>query len=260
MRLAVMADIHGNLDALQAVLRDMAARGVDRVLVNGDVVNRGPDSAEVLELLLTLPGLDFTLGNHDDLLRLWARRSPDLPPAWFSDPFWEGAAAWSAEQLGRAGLLDVPQAWPMSRAVEVAGLPPILAAHGTAEHYREGLSERMAPERLRAVSRGFPVLVGSHIHRPVLHQTPDVLVLGTGAVGVSADGDPRARGHRLAGERFEAHLHQQLAGRGQQRLELALAALLDGAPTGYELFSLGSGYLGGILHDALIIGCMRTSV
>ena len=41
MRLAIIADIHGNLDALRAVLADAQAQGAEQIVVNGDVVNRG---------------------------------------------------------------------------------------------------------------------------------------------------------------------------------------------------------------------------
>lgn len=88
MRVALIADIHGNADALRAVLADIGRQGVDRIVVNGDVVNRGPDSAEALGLLLDRDDVAFTLGNHDDLLRLWHARSETLPPEWFADPFW----------------------------------------------------------------------------------------------------------------------------------------------------------------------------
>ncbi|MCY1702306.1 metallophosphoesterase family protein [Deinococcus sp. SL84] len=191
MKVAVMADIHGNLQALRATLSDMEKRGVDRIIVNGDLVNRGPDSAAVMQELLERQDVTFILGNHDDLLRLWQERSENLPPEWFADPFWE-ATAWNAEALDRAGLLYVPQGWAFSDVLHVDGLPDVLVAHGTADNYREGLSDRMGPERLREVAAGHRVVVGSHIHRPVIHRSGDTLVLNTGGVGVSADGDPRA--------------------------------------------------------------------
>ncbi|UQN06672.1 metallophosphoesterase [Deinococcus sp. QL22] len=203
MRLAVLADIHGNADALRAVLHDARAQGAEGLIVNGDVVNRGPDSVEALETLLNLPasfplGVRFTLGNHDDLLRLWQARSGLLPADWFTDPFW-GATAWSAEQLERAGLLHAPADWPMSLTLSAPGLPDVLISHGTPTEYREGISERTAPERVTelAESGRFGLLIGSHIHRPAdaifkLAGGQSVRVLNTGAVGAPADGDPRA--------------------------------------------------------------------
>ncbi|MFB9994379.1 metallophosphoesterase family protein [Deinococcus oregonensis] len=203
MRLAVLADIHGNADALRAVLHDARAQGAEGLIVNGDVVNRGPDSVAALEVLMNLPaafplGVRFTLGNHDDLVRLWQARSNLLPAGWFSDPFW-GATAWSAEQLERAGVLHTPADWPMSLTLSAPGLTDVLVAHGTPHEYREGISERTALERVAELSEGgrYGVLIGSHIHRQAdaVFELPggqSVHVLNTGAVGAPADGDPRA--------------------------------------------------------------------
>lgn len=192
MRLAIIADIHGNLDALRAVLADAQAQGAEQIVVNGDVVNRGPDSVAALETLLARDDVRFTLGNHDDLLRLWDARSTDLPADWFSDPFW-GATDWSAAQLDRAGLLHAPADWPMTHTLRAPGLRHVLIAHGSPQHYREGISERSSPERVRELSAGHGVLIGSHIHRPAQAQVGGVLVLNTGAVGAPANGDPRAQ-------------------------------------------------------------------
>ncbi|UBV41459.1 metallophosphatase family protein [Deinococcus taeanensis] len=197
MRLAVLADIHGNADALRAVLRDARNQGAERLIVNGDVVNRGPDSVEVLRTLLERTDVTFTLGNHDDLLRLWHTRSANLPADWFTDPFW-GATAWSAEQLDHAGLLHVPASWPMFLDLHQAGLSAVQMAHGTRDHYRESLSDRSAPDRIAALAHRpgeapYGVLIGSHIHRPVHATLNGVLILNTGAVGAPATGDPRAQ-------------------------------------------------------------------
>ncbi|MDB5045192.1 MAG: metallophosphoesterase [Deinococcus sp.] len=203
MRLAVLADIHGNADALRAVLEDARQQGAEGLIVNGDVVNRGPDSVEALEMVLNLPaafplGVRFTLGNHDDLLRLWQARSSNLPADWFADPFW-GATAWSVDQLERAGLLHTPADWPMFLTLSAPGLPDVLIAHGTPTEYREGISERTLPERVAELSDAgrYGVLIGSHIHRQAdavfnLPGRQSVHVLNTGAVGAPADGDPRA--------------------------------------------------------------------
>ena len=44
MRIAVLADIHGNLAALEAVLEELGRLRPDRLLVLGDVVDGAPDS------------------------------------------------------------------------------------------------------------------------------------------------------------------------------------------------------------------------
>lgn len=48
-RTAVISDVHGNLTALEAVLEDIAARGIGRIINLGDLVGKGPRSAEVVD-------------------------------------------------------------------------------------------------------------------------------------------------------------------------------------------------------------------
>lgn len=62
-RILVLSDIHGNLDALEAVLGD--AGKVDAVWCLGDVVGYGPQPKECLHRLANLPHLTCVQGNHD---------------------------------------------------------------------------------------------------------------------------------------------------------------------------------------------------
>jgi diadenosine tetraphosphatase ApaH/serine/threonine PP2A family protein phosphatase len=65
MRLGIFADIHGNLEALTAVLDDMAGRGVHRFICLGDLVGYGASPNECIDLVRRLPRLNCILGNHD---------------------------------------------------------------------------------------------------------------------------------------------------------------------------------------------------
>lgn len=64
-KIGVITDIHGNLDALEAVLRLLDDEGCDEILHLGDVVDIGPNSRECLELLLSRKDVTCLLGNHD---------------------------------------------------------------------------------------------------------------------------------------------------------------------------------------------------
>ena len=66
MRTLVLSDIHANLTALEAVIKDAAK--FDRVFCLGDVVGYGPDPNECISLLQTLPQLNVIMGNHDAAL------------------------------------------------------------------------------------------------------------------------------------------------------------------------------------------------
>lgn len=62
---AVITDIHGNYPALRAVLDDIRTKAIDHIICLGDLVGIGPDSNEVLRLLLSQTNISFVKGNHD---------------------------------------------------------------------------------------------------------------------------------------------------------------------------------------------------
>jgi diadenosine tetraphosphatase ApaH/serine/threonine PP2A family protein phosphatase len=61
--IALISDIHSNLEALQAVLRDIETQNVEKVYCLGDVIGYGPNPRECIDLVLALPIV--LLGNHD---------------------------------------------------------------------------------------------------------------------------------------------------------------------------------------------------
>ncbi len=63
MRILVISDIHGNLNALEAVLKD--AGRYEKVWCLGDIVGYGPDPNECVATVKALPELTCLLGNHD---------------------------------------------------------------------------------------------------------------------------------------------------------------------------------------------------
>ncbi len=65
MRCLLISDIHGNLEALKAVLDDVDLQQIDAVWHLGDVVGYGPDPNACVELLRSLPNLLNVAGNHD---------------------------------------------------------------------------------------------------------------------------------------------------------------------------------------------------
>ncbi len=75
MKLAVISDIHGNLEALEAVLADMNRQQIDETVCLGDCIGYGPDPEAVLVRIREL-GIPTCLGNHeqaaiDPKLRDW---------------------------------------------------------------------------------------------------------------------------------------------------------------------------------------------
>src|SRR4051812_20342357 len=113
MLIAALYDIHGNLPALEAVLRDVRHTGVDEIVVGGDIVP-GPMPVECLDLL-TSSGIPtrFIHGNGErDALAILEGETPTRVPAQFLD-----VVRWSAEQLG-AHHVPLIESWP--RTIQIS--------------------------------------------------------------------------------------------------------------------------------------------
>ena len=193
--IAVIADIHANLPALEAVLADLEALGVTDIIVNGDSVNRGPSNVAVLERILGLASVSaLTLGNHDALMWMWVDHDPEIPAFWYEDSFWDGMA-WPARQLEQAGKLEALRELPLSVRREDAARPSLLISHGSPRHYREGYGTFLAETAFTEIIGAYPadIYIGSHTHRPFKRSLGSRLVLNTGAVGAPFNGDPRAQ-------------------------------------------------------------------
>ncbi|GGP11822.1 metallophosphoesterase family protein [Oceanobacillus neutriphilus] len=65
-RIAIITDIHGNISALNAVLKDIKEQSIDYIYCLGDMIGIGPFSNEVLETLFDLENISMITGNHDE--------------------------------------------------------------------------------------------------------------------------------------------------------------------------------------------------
>ncbi len=92
MRLMVFSDIHGNLEALQSVVKDAAKHNVHRSICLGDLVGYGPFPNECVELVRSLKNCRCLAGNHD-VAALW-----ETSPYGMSSSAKE-AILWTMEQL-----------------------------------------------------------------------------------------------------------------------------------------------------------------
>lgn len=62
--LAIISDIHSNLEALNAVLADIATRNVEQIICLGDVIGYGPNPRECIDLIMANVAVTL-IGNHD---------------------------------------------------------------------------------------------------------------------------------------------------------------------------------------------------
>ena len=215
MPTAVISDIHGNAAALRAVLADIDARSLKRIVCLGDIVGYGPDPLECVDLVAARCEWSL-MGNHDfgvlyeptnfnpgaEAAAYWTRKQFDDEPD-------DARRATRYEFLGRlkVRVADWRDDWPRS----------ILAVHGSP---RRPINEYIfpddvlnAPDKLRSIFGQIDDLcVVGHTHVPgVFTSEPDFYppdeigsgatykfmpnekaVINVGSVGQPRDHDPRA--------------------------------------------------------------------
>ncbi|MEV6347451.1 metallophosphoesterase family protein [Actinoplanes sp. NPDC051851] len=95
-RIAVISDVHGNLTALEAVLADIAARGIRRIFNLGDYVGKGPRGREVIDVCRERCEVNVQ-GNWDDFLPNPDREYDSEGLAWWLAQLGEGQGKWLRE-------------------------------------------------------------------------------------------------------------------------------------------------------------------
>lgn len=183
---AVIADLHGNLPALDAVLADLARLRPDRVVIAGDFVNRGPQSRAVLERIAPYdyPAIS---GNHDTWL-CSLTRGAGIPPDW--ETSW-----WTPVRLAAASLTSEWVAWlealPATLRLELPDAAPVRIVHGSPRHNREGMGRMRNDEQVAEALAGVEedTIIGAHIHYPYERHVAGKHVVVVGAVGCPFNGD-----------------------------------------------------------------------
>ncbi len=205
MKIAVISDIHSNLEALTAVLDDIRGQGIDNVICLGDVVGYGPNPRECIDLVMKCKVC--LLGNHDqgalfdpEGFNTGAERAIFWTRAQLEDPGGDSAAA--ARRWDFLG--ELPRTY-------VEG--PFLFVHGSP---RNPLNEYVFPEDIynrRKMEKIFALIeyhaFQGHTHVPGVFTedlrffSPEEIgheyalgeqktMINVGSVGQPRDSDPRA--------------------------------------------------------------------
>ena len=91
-RIALISDVHGNLTALDAVLDDIGARGIDRIMNLGDYVGKGPRGSAVVDRCRAACEVNIR-GNWDDHLPRWRDMSA-TEMVWWRDELRPDQRSW----------------------------------------------------------------------------------------------------------------------------------------------------------------------
>ncbi len=195
-RFALYSDIHGNIDALDAVLGDIAAAGISERYCLGDLVGYGPDPSAVI-VRVRQTGDVVIRGNYDD--GVGARRgecgcfyaTPEAAEDGASSYVWTDAALDDAEHDWLASL-------PLEHRFVAEGVR-VLLTHGSPRKINEYLLLDRPDHNLAKLAEiaDAEVICLGHVHIPY-HRVVELAsgrvahFISSGSVGKPKDGDPRA--------------------------------------------------------------------
>jgi predicted phosphodiesterase len=172
VQVAALYDLHGNLPALEAVLEEVQAAGVDVIVCGGDVV-WGPQPAETLHRIEEAATY-FVRGNAD---RHVAEGEASEPTRWCAERL-------TREERDRVG------AWPGSLELDVDGIGRVLFCHASPYDDEAGLTvatrEDIAAPLLAGVEAD--LVVCGHTHAQFDLAFGGVRVVNAGSVGMPYEG------------------------------------------------------------------------
>lgn len=199
MIIAVISDIHSNLEAFEAVIKNLPRW--DRLICLGDIVGYGPQPNEVVERLKQLQPTIVLLGNHDHAVVTGNTSDFSQHAA--------TAVEWTRERINEANLAYLSTLKPTAR-IELGGTSVGLY-HGSP---RDPLSEYVFPDIPATTAKkliqesGVQLVLLGHTHMPMLYSFENQMLGNPGSVGQPRDGDPRASFGvlTLADAKFSFHI------------------------------------------------------
>lgn len=178
MKVALLADIHGNADALEAVLAAAGRRGAERLLCAGDFVGYYYEPARCFDLLDGWH-VDAVRGNHENMLR--ELEQDQVSAASFTARFGSGLVTAGHELC--AARRDHLRQLPASRTLTIAGRD-ILLCHGSPWDTDEYVYPESGVDVLaRCAESGADFVVMGHSHCQLAHRVGGTLLVNPGSVG-----------------------------------------------------------------------------
>ena len=182
MRIAVLADVHGNIHALEAAAEDIQKEKVDLTIVAGDLVNGLPSSKQCLDLVKEQKML-FLRGNHERYVYDYDSRNP-LPLE--DDNF--APVRWVKERLSNSDIKLLKEL-PM-----FAQFDNLLVTHAAPRDDYFALKNDTPAAEIEAVFAGFEEqdIIRAHHHRWINRKWKGRTLLSIGALGLPMEGKREA--------------------------------------------------------------------
>jgi predicted phosphodiesterase len=173
MRIALLADMHGNAVAFRAALANLEADQPDLIVSLGDVAQGGPQPRECVDLLQEL-GCPCVYGNSDHFLVALDFGSEEVTEQQLA------TAHWSREQLGEGGLEFLTSFEPTVDA------GPLVCCHATPRSNEELVLPQTPYEEVEAVLADVSAraVATGHVHLQWLRRFGQTLWISAGSIGL----------------------------------------------------------------------------
>ncbi len=187
MRVAILADVHGNLPACEAVLEDIAHAGADYVVAAGDLALRGAHPRETVELLVSRCNA-VLMGNTDAYIA-----GIYLGGAYREREHWKtDLLAWTRDQLGSALVAKLGQL-PFSTRFTPRRGQDLYVCHANPRNLEESLDPTLDDVALRRFFAHLDAAACAfgHLHFPYRRRHGRMLLADVASAGIPRDGDIR---------------------------------------------------------------------
>lgn len=182
MKFALLSDIHGNVEALKAVVNAAQDESVSGFLIAGDIIGYYFRTNEVLNLISSI-NAKVIRGNHEDLFEEWLQdkeKRIDLQKK-YGNSFLYNQDRLSKEQ--KKYLKELPV-----KIEEIINGKTVLVCHGSPWDSNEYVYPDCAPEKTsRFFAQNKDLVVFGHTHYPVLWEKKRQIVVNPGSVGQPRD-------------------------------------------------------------------------
>jgi len=184
MRILLISDLHGNLEALNAVIENVQ---YDMVVCMGDLVDYGPDPGAIIDWVRK-NDVPVIRGNHDNAVGFMV----DCGCGYKYKHLSVATREYTWNVLSEADM-DFLRGMPLTRDLDIGGLK-LKMVHGSPQSFFDYLYPDIAPEKLAEYTAEISsdYLLTGHTHFTAILKSPTTTVLNPGSTGQPRDNDWRA--------------------------------------------------------------------
>ncbi|MFO0597644.1 MAG: metallophosphoesterase [Myxococcaceae bacterium] len=187
MRVAVLADIHGNLPAAEAVMEDIERQSPDFIVAAGDLAMRGSHPAETIDLLADKCDA-LLMGNTDAYIaNIYLAGAYREPEHWKTE-----LLQWTRDQLGSERIARL-KAMPFSVRYSPRRGQDLFVCHANPKNLEESLEPTLDEGTIRRLLQHVDAtaMAFGHLHFPYRRRVGKLVIADVASAGIPRDGDLR---------------------------------------------------------------------